>query len=255
MFAILSLGMGPALASELFRSFAACLLCLWSPVPVLTASSAIDSQCARRGLLCCYPSECRRGMRHDRPSRRVSYRNGSNIVFTPGSEDEYCTEGDDDDDEGDNEEDQQAQAGPSSRGGRQPKPKPKAKPRAKRRAKKRKAMEWILAIDAHFITPAAWEKYQRELASKKAEKEAAEAAAAKGLGYPHRGHAGTTSGDQDGHGGKDRPKESPPGSSMWPGSHDNRYLRQYRDRDPPPPRPAAGGSLSFDQADLSVLWR
>ncbi|KAG8886076.1 hypothetical protein FRB97_007952 [Tulasnella sp. 331] len=175
------------------------------------------NQCARRGLLCCYPGESRRGMRHGRASRRVSYKDGANIVFTPGSEDECSTDEDADDDDDNHHHHHHHQVGPSNR-----------KSKTKRRSK-RKPMEWIIAIDAHFITPAAWEAYQRELAEKKAEKEAADAAAAHGILLGQLASASARGA------GRDRGREAPPGSSAWPGPHDDRYARQHRDRGAPPP--------------------
>lgn len=127
--------------------------------------SLFFSQCAKRGLLCCYPGESRRGMRHGRASRRVSYRDGSNIVFTPGDEDEYTTDEDDDEDD-----DTPSPGGFSSSYSNAKKNKEKNK---KRKPKKPKPMEWIIAVDAHFITPAAWQAYLADQAQKRAEREAA----------------------------------------------------------------------------------
>ncbi|KAG9014553.1 hypothetical protein FRB93_013678 [Tulasnella sp. JGI-2019a] len=184
------------------------------------------NQCARRGLLCCYPGESRRGMRHGRASRRVSYKDGSNIVFTPGSEDECSSE--------EEEEEEEPQPGPSN--GR------KKQPKKKKKSKKKKPMEWIIAVDAHFITPGAWQAYLHALAIKKAEKEKAAADSAAAIA------AGVVMGVDGGAVpilSRVRGRDAPPGSEAWPGPHDDRYSRQHNRIHHPPHSSSAAGPSSY----------
>ena len=84
------------------------------------------SQCARRHILCSYPTESRRGLR--KTKRRTIMRDGVEVVI--------------EDDDGVDDEPEE-DCGMDKR----------------KRKKGRGPMEWIVAVDGWLVTPAAWDAH------------------------------------------------------------------------------------------------
>lgn len=98
---------------------------------------SFSSQCARRGYLCRYPSESRRGLRKERPTE-IRVVDGVEVEVAIEEEIEYHPDG------------------------------------RRKRKKGRGPLEWINAVDTAFITPAAWETFLEEEAKELAANMAAE---------------------------------------------------------------------------------
>ncbi|KAG8972595.1 hypothetical protein FRB90_010178, partial [Tulasnella sp. 427] len=103
------------------------------------------NQCARRGLVCSYPNESRRGIRKAKPVAKI-------IVHPDGTEETIYVE--------EEEEEVDEKSGKN------------------RKKKGRGPIEWIIAVDAWLICPVAWAAHLAALELKKAEADAAAAAAA-----------------------------------------------------------------------------
>ncbi|KAG8953418.1 hypothetical protein FRC04_002260 [Tulasnella sp. 424] len=89
------------------------------------------NQCARRHILCSFPSESRRGLRKTKPvTKTIVQEDGSEVTITIEDEEEI---------------EELEQPSPSS-----------SKKQSKSKKKGRGPMEWIIAADAWLITPAAW---------------------------------------------------------------------------------------------------
>lgn len=89
------------------------------------------NQCARRHILCSFPSESRRGLRKTKPvTKTIVQDDGSEVTITVEDEEEI---------------EELEQPSPSS-----------SKKQSKSKKKGRGPMEWIIAADAWLITPAAW---------------------------------------------------------------------------------------------------
>ncbi|KIO30698.1 hypothetical protein M407DRAFT_20228 [Tulasnella calospora MUT 4182] len=99
------------------------------------------NQCARRHILCSFPSESRRGLRKTKPVTKT-------IVQEDGTEVTIIVE--------DEEEIEELEPPPS-------------KKQSKSKKKGRGPMEWIIAADAWLITPAAWAAHKAALEKKTGE--------------------------------------------------------------------------------------
>ncbi|KAG8992805.1 hypothetical protein FRB90_000896 [Tulasnella sp. 427] len=103
------------------------------------------NQCARRGFICSYPHESRRGIRKAKPVAKI-------IVHEDGTEETvYVKKGEEEVDEKSGKNRKKKGTGP---------------------------IEWIIAVDAWLICPVTWATHLTALELKKAEADAAAAAAA-----------------------------------------------------------------------------
>ncbi|KAG9050758.1 hypothetical protein FS837_002702 [Tulasnella sp. UAMH 9824] len=99
------------------------------------------NQCARRHILCSFPSESRRGLRKTKPvTKTIIQEDGTEVTIVVEDEEEI-------------EEIEQASSKKSS----------------KSKKKGRGPMEWIIAADAWLITPTAWAAHKAALEKKAAE--------------------------------------------------------------------------------------
>ncbi|KAG8928466.1 hypothetical protein FRC01_005900 [Tulasnella sp. 417] len=99
------------------------------------------NQCARRHILCSFPSESRRGLRKTKPvTKTIVQEDGTEVTIVIEDEEEI-------------EELEQASS----------------KKQSKSKKKGRGPMEWIIAADAWLITPTAWAAHKAALEKKAAE--------------------------------------------------------------------------------------